>query len=412
MSRDYELPWPPPKREQRLEQQFCTFLTFIPRENPGQCGYISRWRQEKPWVQHYRTLAAAHPEWELQDWLVYLRDGLGGDRPLASQLALHHLWCFYQEDCYYLSRKWFTSGKLPRQMFGWQEIFDVVCEPLADLTKARKSLKTFDPHTSYRKYIHQLLYHRSRDSFQQKIGRSNWQDLPVIISLEETPSPDPTDEGRPLRGMASIPDLEKAYERDQVARDQQAQQSQVRELIDQALAKRRAAPPMAPTTLNLWEIMLMGYGLNIGQSGAVQILAYNQQPIQQSYLSRKLQTLKIELFLICLAEFSEEIREQLENSRCDFPPEQDANFKNLAQKQHKNLDPILKEYYQDWILEFVLKGNQDTIDTAAVNLWLITQLQTWFRAELQIIFELKALTPAMIKKMGQVLENWQVKLRS
>ncbi len=411
MSHDDELPWSPPRREQRLEQQFSSFLAFEPTTKTGR--YLrSCWRVEKSWAEDYRTLQSAHPQWELQDWLIYFIEGLGGDRPSESQLALQHLWCFYQEDCYYLSRKWFNSGKLPRQMFSWQEIFEVVCEPLTDLNKARKSLKTFDPRTSYRKYIHQLLYHRSRDRFQQKLGRSNWQHLPVIISLEETTVLDSKDKERPPRAMASAPDLEKAYERDEADRYEKAQQSQVRELIDQELEKRRDLAPMAPTTLTLWEIMLMGYGLNIGQSGAVQVLTYNQQPIQQSHLSRKLQTLKIELFLACLAAFSEEIQAKLGDYCGDFPPEQDANFKKLAQKQHKNLDPILKEYYRDWILEFVLKSSQDAVDQAAVHLWLITQLQTWFKAQLQIILELEALTPAMIKKMGQALEHWEVELRT
>lgn len=410
MSDDYELPWSPPKRGQRPEQQFSSFLAFVkPATKTGR--YLSRWSVEKSWAEDCRTLSVAHPDWEVANWLAYFVDCLTRKAlsPSKQQLALHHLWCFYQEDCYYLSRKWWMDRKLPRHLFSWPEIFDVVCEPLTDLAKARRSLQNFDPHCSYRKYIKQLLYHRSRDAFYRKLGPSHWQKPPVIYSLEQADAESPKER--------SQPDLQE-FEREKAHQEQKAQQDQVYKIVEQRLKQLKLdrnpgkRAPIPPTTLTLWEMMLMGYGLNIGQSGTVQILEYNRQPLQQSKLSRQLQTFKVELFLACLLPFAQEIQDQLGDRLAEKQPEQDADFKNLAQKQHKSLDPLLKQYYQDWIFKFVLKEGFDPISASALDLWLISQLQAWFKTQLEIIFELEAFTPAVIKKMRQVLQAWEAELRA
>ncbi|MEA5421147.1 formylglycine-generating enzyme family protein [Spirulina sp. CCNP1310] len=171
---DYELPWSPPKRT-TLEQKFSTFLLFDYLHRS-----VSRWKSEKQLLKHYHFLSTTNPDWDAIDWLKNFVDCITSETvPLSEQkLALYHLWCFYQEDFYYLSRKWYMSQKLPRHLFSWQEIFDVVCEPLMDLKKAQKSLKQFKSHYSYRKYIIQLLYHRSRDVFHRKSRLE-------IYSLEE-----------------------------------------------------------------------------------------------------------------------------------------------------------------------------------------------------------------------------------
>lgn len=413
MSRDYELPWSPSKRGKHREQQFSSFLAFGQESTAtGRYHYVSRWQPEKRWVEHYRTLSAAQPNWDVVEWVAYFVDCVMGDSlsAIEQQLALHHLWCFYQEDCYYLSRKWFMSRKLPRHLFSWPEIFDVVCEPLTDLAKARKSFKHFDPRCSYRKYVNQLLYHRSRDVFHRKLGPSHWQTPPMIYSLEE-PNADTQKE-------RSHPELEQEFEREEAHRQQKVQQNQVYQAVEQRLQQlaqdhnSKQKIPIPPTTLTLWEMMLIGYGLNIGQSGTVQILQYNNQPLFQTSLSRKLQTFKIELFLACLTLFAQEIQDQLGEGWGEQPPENNANFQNMAQKQHKSLDPLLRQYYQDWIYEFVLKQNFDAMVVSALDLWLINQLQAWFQTQLKIIFELEALTPAMIKKMGQVLQAWEAELRA
>jgi len=414
MIRDDELPWIPPKRAKNREQQFSTFLVFErvgthPRQNP--C--LSHWRSEKRWVDHYRSLSATHPDWETIDWLAHFVDCLQSDTtpPTEQQLALYHLWCFYQEDFYYLSRQLWMGKKLPHHLFSWQEIFDVVCEPLSDLDKARRSLRNFDPRHSYRRYTKQLFYHRSRDIFHRKLGTQQWQSLPVIFSLEKI--------DLKTQEEYAFHDLdEQEFERVKLNLEEKEQHKQVWETVKQRLealeGDRHPAKkiPIPPTTLTLWEMMLMGYGLNIGQSGTVQILNYNHQPLLQSKLSRQLKTFKVELFLACSAIFAEEIVLQMGMEWIQDNPEQNLDFQNRAEQQHKSLDDILRQYYQDWIYEFVIKQDFDPMGVSTLDLWLINQLQAWFQTQLEIIFKLEALTPAMIKKMGQVLQAWAAELRA
>ncbi|MEM8643100.1 MAG: hypothetical protein AAGG51_30425 [Cyanobacteria bacterium P01_G01_bin.54] len=361
----------------------------------------------------------AEPDFETVDWLVYFLDRVV-NQDIAYEtsdrhLALRYLWCFYQLEFYFVARKWWRNCRSPEQIYSWESLFDAIAEPFVELNQAQNCLKTFDPRIATKSYINTLCYRRGKDWLQKKFGTDFINKLPLVQSWETALSANEDWDYSAQNQAETQAIADQELRQEQTAQKQQ--QARIYHLVVQHLAtldqQRDQDHYLKPTPLTLAEVMRIGYGTNIGQSGTASILQENQYAIDQSTLSRHFKAFKAKLFMHCLNAFAQELAERQEELNKQYcQPEQNEIFKRLAQKQHKTLDSLLKSYYQDWIFENIVQLYYSPNISTQLQNWLIELLQIWFRDQLKLKFELDYLKPATIKKMEQVLAHWKAQLCS
>lgn len=420
MGQDQELPWSPPGRETSLVNQFSQLLFFVEERHRK----VSRWGDDPQLKQNFSRLLETQPLFTVTDWLIYFVAQVTEANPTdiqAQKFALRHLACFYQLEFYFLARKWWLNCRSPRCVFAWEELFDAIAEPFIDLKQAQTTLKTFDPKIARKSYINTVCYRRGKDWLQKKFGADFFQTLPRLTSfdtaLQEDGEQDKVQQNKLTRKLA---DSKASFDAQTIIKKEQNQVLQVVTATLEKLERDRTTEPAIvkdPSLLTIWEVMVIAYGTNIGQSGTAKILQGNDYFIEQTKLSRKLKGFKSRLFLQCSAAFAQEIAEQhhckLLTNKADpsaIVPEQNENLQKMAQDQHKTLDPILKNYYQDWLFKVAIYPHSSQIFSAQLRVWLIDMLQVWFKQQLEIDFDLSYITTAMVKKMWQVLEAWEMEL--
>ncbi|MGB0560936.1 MAG: hypothetical protein ACPGVO_03930 [Spirulinaceae cyanobacterium] len=395
--------------------QFSQCLFFVEERR----GKVSRWGSDPKLKHYFLRLSQDQPDFELVDWLVYFVERVVNPADTYEtsdrHFALRHLWCFYQLEFYFVARKWWHNCRSPQQLYSWEALFDAIAEPFVDLNQAQDCLKNFDPKIATKSYINTLCYRRGKDWLQKKFGADFMRKLPFVQSWETAANANGDWDS------ANQTQAESQAIADQELRQDHTQQKQQQERIYQVVAQQLAALDeqrsrgiyLKPTPLTLAEVMRIGYGINIGQSGTAAVLQANQYAIDQSKLSRHFKTFKVSLFLHCLDAFSQELQELKEilNEQC-LEPEESELFEELAQKQHKTLDSLLKNYYQDWIFDHVVQVAHSAQISSQLHHWLIELLQLWFREQLKLQFELGDLPPATYKKMQQVLADWKEKLHA
>lgn len=410
MSRYHELPWPPPKRPAGIVSQFSECLLFTEQ----QTGTLSRWETEFQLKQHMQKLTPEFPNYHSVDWLVYFVDRVTHDNYSVTerQQALRHLWCFYQLEFYYLARRWWFKLKSAQGALCWTELFDVISSPFTDLNRAARSLKNFDPHSSSKSYINTTCYRVGKDWLKKRL-KADFDENPIILQSLEVSQGE--DEARSRSQQSKIEEVTtEEQETSDVRAKQKVEQERIWQLLNDLLAELRQQSQTGqlayfqPSKLTLWEVMLIGYGLNIGQSGTALILENNQQDVDQSKISRRLKTFKMSLFARCVEAFAREIAEEFSDG---LPAsETQPDFQKIAQQQHKSFDPLLKNYYQEWIYDRVLCTQDFTSELKAIYTGILYCLQLWFQSELELSFEMDYLTAGMIKKLQQVLMIWSQQL--
>ncbi|NEO84073.1 MAG: hypothetical protein F6J87_07425 [Spirulina sp. SIO3F2] len=407
MRRDRELPWQPPKRQADIVSQFSECLLFVTNE----ANYTtSHWVIDPKLDRDISKLIKQHPQNTATDWLVYFVARVTSNQYSQTdrKLALQHLWCFYQLDFYYLARSWWFKTKCPQGVYSWTELFEAIYQPFFDLKEAENALKYFDPKNTKYSYINTICYRAGRDWLRQRLGR-DFEANPIALQSREQSQVN--DDEIFLSQQLKIEAAEtEEQESSQEHAKIKSEQERIWNVVCQNLAdlKRQSQQGQLsifePSQLTLWEIMLIGYGLNVGQSGTSQILDHNNKKVDQSKISRKLKALKIELFASCINEFSAEIAENFSDQ--NLVSELQPSFQKMAKEQNKTLDSILKTYYRDWLYNVLLKAQNARRYSLLAKDGIIECLKLWFKEQLHLTFDIAYLTNGMVKKLYKVIALW------
>jgi hypothetical protein len=362
------------------------------------------------------NLSAQYPHYGRVEWLIYfIQQVTSTTTPIAKQSqALRHLFCFYQVDFYYLAKRWWFKTKCPQGAYAWTDLFDAIATPFTNLEKAQISLKDFDPQYTTKSYINKICYRVGRDWLRQKFGVHFEDQLGAVEFWGNGQSDSEGDRVWDVQHRAEKLALKEQDIQVEVTQ-YKVQQHRIWQRVAQSLddlEKQHQAQqldPLSPSQLTLWDVMSIGYGFNIGQSGVEKILISNHQRVTQCTLSRRLQVFKMELFLNCLDEFSQEIREELS----DRLPTDETHpaFQKIAKAQHKKLDPLLRIYYQDWIYSTLIKPSLTHRYADELMTEITIVLSHWLQQEFELVFTPSYLSNGMRKKMQSVLELWEQKIR-
>ncbi|WP_139276462.1 hypothetical protein [Spirulina major] len=416
VSHDRELPWPPPKRQEDFVTQFSECLFFVEQNNRT----VSQWGVELRLKRNMVKLSAQYPNYGRVDWLIYfIQRVISKTMSFGEQSqALRHLCCFYQVDFYYLAKQWWFKTKCPQGVYAWTDLFDAIATPFTNLEKAQVSLKDFDPKYTTKSYINKICYRVGRDWLRQKFGAQFEAQLGAVQLLGDAQSPSDDDRAWAVHHKAEELALkEQAIQAEMT--QYKVEQHRIWQRVIQSLAnleqqhQAQQLKTLHPSQLTLWDVMSIGYGFNIGQSGVDQILAGNHQRVTQSTICRRLTSFKTQLFLECLHEFSQEIQEGL--GHCLPNDETHPDFQKIAKAQHKKLEPLLRTYYQDWIYSTLIKPSLTNDYTASITVEIITEitvvLSHWLQKEFELVLNPSYLSNGMCKKMQAVLELWAQKIR-
>ncbi|MDB9313637.1 hypothetical protein PN462_11050 [Spirulina sp. CS-785/01] len=404
---DNEVPFYPPRRRDRVAR-FSTLLVF----EPLQGRVRSQWACDRKFQSQLQQIIATSPQREDKDWLIdFLTTLRDPSQPQSNrQTAQKALLCFYQETCFWITKKLWRKVKYLYPLASWPDVFAVATAPFETVEEACNTFKNFDPSQSTKNYIRTLVYRQIKHWLNQKNGQG---DKLIILSLEQTS--DPQEEEFPNRQKKQ---LQEQTIKDQETQDSQSEQKLSQERILQIIereltkleqkAKLSHKPTLGKTNITLWASLLISYGLNLMQSGTAQLLQANQKNIAQYVLARQFKTLKISLFIQCIQEFAEELRESFWshfNEESNTPLEKNPQFQALAKDNQKALDGVLRDYCHQWIFHNVLSPKQKQL-TPPLEQRVIETLTHWLHNSFLLLLDLPCLTTAQRKKFDKAVALW------
>ena len=398
-----------PKRRQTTLSRFSTLIAI----ETTQKGPIAKWVDDPALKNKMARGVELAPEREEREWLSdflnLLRDR---DRsPEERERARQHILCFYQETCFWTVKKLWRKVKCLYPIATWQEVFELAGEDFETLDGAIAALKTFDPARSTKNYIKTMVYRKIKHWLKKKLGPDSRIEL---ISFEEQIRDGETS-GLSLSQQQAIQQKTvEEQEQQEALSERKIKRDRILEIVESELHKieqtflTENTPKIGKSPISLWAVLILSYGFNLMQSGASKLLAANNMIVDQTTLSRHLQKFKITLFVKCISEFSNELKnvfEEEKKSDGTLPFEQSKGVRELAKENHKLLDDLLDDSCQNWLLEKVLRPVEREI-CHPFEESIILILSHWLQHYFQLILELTCLSKAQRQKFNKVVSLW------
>ncbi|MEM9540612.1 MAG: hypothetical protein AAGA60_14055 [Cyanobacteria bacterium P01_E01_bin.42] len=396
------------KRRSSLVSRFSTLLSIQPANGRA----IAEWVTDSQLKANMTQLVNLTPEGTESDWLIYFLNILRDSSHPEQEQARRHIFCYYQETFFWTTKKLWRKVKYLYSTATWNEVFECAGEDFEKLESAIAALKHFDPSQSTKNYIKTMVYRKIRHWLKKQIGEHPRLDL---ISFEEQPQNHEEE-------ISTIQVIQAAVVEEQTRKSTSSQRKNEHDrlltiieaelqTIEQTFQTGKA-PKIGKTQISLWIILMLSYGLNLMQSGTAKLLKANNLQVDQSALSRHLKTWKITLFVKCIHEFNDEFTMNFtagQKSTENVPLEQSSEFLELANKQHKLLDELLKDFCQDWIEKIVLQPARLTLQPP-IEEGIVNVLADWLQNYFKLALDLTCLSEAQNKKFNKAVKFWQQEL--
>lgn len=400
-----------PKRRSDTLTRFSTLLAIEFSRDRA----IAKWVEDSDLKANIAKLANLSPNQEDKDWLAYFLNILRNPThsKAEQERARQHIFCFYQETCFWTTKKLWRKIKYLYPIATWSEVFECAGEDLETRERAISVLKHFDPNQSTKNYVKTMVYRKIQHWLEKQIGPHPRLNL---ISFEEQ-----SNNGNEENANISLSQQQEIHQTIVEEQETQTALSQRKIKRDRILTVVEAelhkieqtfeatkAPKIGKSQISLWAVLLLSYGLNLMQSGTAKLLRANYFAIDQSALSRHLTSFKITLFIKCVREFTGELKTEItEEQKADenLPIEQLQGFQELAQEKHKLLDDLLNYFCQNWIWEKVLDPVKQKI-RHPLEKSILNILSNWLQRYFQLVLDLTCLSSAQHKKFNKVVTLW------
>ncbi|MEC4982900.1 MAG: hypothetical protein SAJ37_07175 [Oscillatoria sp. PMC 1068.18] len=402
----------PPSRRKKITEQFSTLLTF----SPSTRRQISQWVADTQLEKNFLTLLKIYPDWEEKVWLAYfLKIVLNSSNcPTEKEIARKHLWAYYQEVCFWTTRKYcrsyspdsFQWKTLSR--WDWEDIFYHAGATFSSVDQTVKDLHNFKPEISAKEYIKII----------SKRNLSKWIDKEIAQSKLITLDNDRDEENSHQTKINQYTEEQSNAKKENLIAKKQ--QNQVIATLRKELTKveLEALTTNPQTTVGkakipCWTVLLLNYGLNLKQQLTANILTANQLPIDQSNISRFLNNFCLKISLKILVSLPENLKDTLDLTEAQEQIEKQAAFqvyvKQNKNKVRKELDELLREYCNSWLLQTIVKLDPETKTQPSLRV----RLTSWFHSTLHINLDRNQLKSDLVKvnkKIDLVVTSWAEKL--
>ncbi len=406
----------PPKKRTTVREKFTTLLMFTERGSLNLAEWVGDPRLESNWKQLVDSDASQMKELDcLSNFLLI------ANKPSNSlaerKIALAHLKCYYQETCYWETRKFW--GKLQITNFSgaeiiweWQEIFDRAVATFECLKNVEKDLKKFKPELSAKEYLKKVIFYNLSNWRDKKIGREIRMNC---FSLDASFAGGSQEENNCFSGQIKV---EKALATTENLKKEMCfskkQQERVLALFDSELEKlEKSAAEDSQTkegkaNRKLWIFLVLTYGLALRQSGAAEVLKSNKIATNQATISRSIKTFVFQIQLQVFKEFEREIKEALGEGWND----EEEPIEKKIRKWKNEVNEVLRYCLQEKVFTLaVLPKAQQLKQTGVTIKSLVRQeLESWCDRSLQISINSEVLPDKPNKKIEQLVQGWAEKL--
>ncbi|MBZ8180951.1 hypothetical protein [Oscillatoria salina] len=406
----------PPSRRKNIIDKFSNFLMF----SPLNLRQMSLWVTDYELEKNFKTLLKLYPDRDEKAWLVYF---LGIVRDSAKftperEIARKHLWAYYQEVCFWTTRKscrYFYSNihqweTLP--IWDWEDFFQHGGETFHNLERIAKDLHNFQPKISTKEYIKIICQRNISKWIDQEIGKTN---LITTISFNCSQTEEslyltktkPIDRAVDEQTNVEVEIFVAKQEQEKVL---SVLESELRKVEADAFQTNPRAT-IGKAKIPHWTIFLLNYGLNLKQQLTANLLTANQLPIDQSTISRFLDNFRLKIILKIVVSIPEALRENLDLSEGEEQLEKQPYFqeflKNNKKYLKKEIDNLLKEICNYWLYSTILiTVDPDTKTREKFEQILRFELNKWFVSNFKIDLDLEPKLIKIDQKVNLVVTNW------
>jgi hypothetical protein len=407
-----------PKKRTTVREKFTTLLMFTEKGNLNVAEWVCDSRLESNWKQLLESDASQMKELDcLSNFLLIAK------KPSSSlpkrQTALAHLKCYYQETCYWETRKFW--GKLQITNFSgaeiiweWQELFDRATATFDCLKNAEKDLKSFKPDLSAKEYVKKVIFYNLSNWRDKKIGRATQI---KSFSLDASLTGDIQEENpyfsRQVKVKQALAIREKLKKEMCFSKKQQ---ERVLVWFDSELEKLEKSVAEDSQTkkgkgnFKLWIFLVLTYGLMLRQSGAAEVFKRNKIPISQATISRNIKTFVIKLQLQVFREFEGEIKETLGEGWND----EEEPIEKKIEKWKNEVNEVLKYCLQERVFTLAVMPKAQHLKQAGVTTTIDSlvrkELEGWCDRSFQISIKSEILPEKLDKKIKELVREFVEKL--
>ena len=405
-----------PKKRTTVREKLTTLLMFTEKGSLNLAEWVCDPRLESNWKQLVESDASQMKE---LDWLSNFL--LIANKPSSSlperKIALAHLKCYYQETCYWETRKFW--GKLQATNFygtqiiwEWQELFERASATFDCLKNAEKDLKNFQPELSAKEYVKKVIFYNLSNWRDKKIGRET---RIKCFSLDASLTGDSQEKNNCFSGKIKF---EKALAKTENLKKEMCfskrQQERVLALFDSELERLEKSVAEDSQTkkgkanLRLWIFLVLTYGLTLRQSGAAEVLKSNKIPINQATISRSIKTFVIKLQLQVFKEFEGEIKEALGEGWND----EEEPIEKRIDKWKKEVNEVLKSCLEERVFTLAIMPKARELKQTGVTIKSLVrqELEAWCDRSLEISINSEVLPDRPNKKIEQLVREFVKKL--
>ena len=410
------IPFRPQKRT-TVREKFTTLLMFTEKGGLNVTEWVCDPRLESNWKQLVESDVSQMKELDCLTNFLLIANKPSNSLP-KRQIALAHLKCYYQETCYWETRKFW--GKLQITNFSgaeiiweWQEIFDSAAATFDCLKNAEKDLKNFQPEVSAKEYVKKVIFYNLSNWRDKKIGReTRIKSFSLDASLTENFPEENYCFSRQIKVEKALDTTEKLKKEMCFSKKQQGR---VLALFDSELDKIEKSvagdsqTKKGRASLRLWIFLVLTYGLKLRQSGAAEVFKSNKMPMSQGTISRSIKIFVIKLQLQVVKEFEMEIKEALGEGWND----EEEPIEKRIEKWKNEVNEVLRYCLQERVFTLAILPKAQQLKAQAqkpIDGLVRQELEEWCHRSFEISINSEVLPEKLNKKIEQLVREFVKKL--